>query len=255
MWDSSISPPVSEWDAFADIKPASALVVYSAPDTITQATAGLRFLYSDPTASPPLGRQMFFCPMTEFWAQPIPFIRQVLQHHLNSMMCEVITTEVKGLRPLQSPFPDTDSTSTIRDLLLSARSDPDNEDSSYLFTSLEQSGLHTRFLFYEEVGVAAREFISTLDESVKRHCDIEDPTILYLPNYGPSNPTSLLFTDFRSLQHLFPTTNTPPTTGRITNSTGSPSTYLQSFLSGNSADSSSKNHQSQESTAMTRQGR
>jgi hypothetical protein len=29
MWDSVLNPPASEWDAFANIKPASALVAYS----------------------------------------------------------------------------------------------------------------------------------------------------------------------------------------------------------------------------------
>jgi hypothetical protein len=193
MWDSALQPPASEWDAFAHIKPALALVAYSTAANAVSAIAGLRFLYSDPSASPPLGRQMFFCPMEEFWAQKLPFITQVLSQHLQSMMCEDIVSEVKGLRSLDAPFPDPDSSSTLRDLFLSARIDPDVPDSTiYLFTNIKQSGLHTRFLFYEEVGTSAREFVATLDDSVKRHFEVTDPSLLYLPNYGPADTTSSL---------------------------------------------------------------
>jgi hypothetical protein len=59
LWDSSLHPPASKWDAFANIRPASALVAYSTEATVTQAVAGLRFLYSDPSALPPLGRCSF----------------------------------------------------------------------------------------------------------------------------------------------------------------------------------------------------
>jgi hypothetical protein len=198
MWNSSLTPPASEWDSFTNIKPASALVAYAGVSTADHATAGLCYLYSDPTATPPLGRQMLFCPMVEFWAQPAPFIRQVFDQHLKSMMCEDVTTEVKGLRPLDSPFPDPESSSTLRDLLLFATTDPDVPHSMYLFTSIEQSVLQTRFLFYEEDGCFAREFVETLEASVQRHFDVDDTSILYLPNYGPTQSSSLT-TDFNSL--------------------------------------------------------
>jgi hypothetical protein len=110
MWGSALNPPASEWDTFVNIKPASALVAYSHAKSIAQATAGLRHLYSDPSTSPPLGRQMFFCPMTEFWAQPVSFIcHQVLDQHLKLMMCEDIISEAKGLHA----FPNADSSSTL----------------------------------------------------------------------------------------------------------------------------------------------
>jgi hypothetical protein len=55
MWNSSLTPPASKWDSFANIKPASALVAYAGASTADHATAGLRYLYSDPTVTPPLG--------------------------------------------------------------------------------------------------------------------------------------------------------------------------------------------------------
>jgi hypothetical protein len=256
LWDSALNPPASEWDAFANIKPASALVAYATESTADQAIAGLRYLYSDETASPPLGRQMFFCPLVEFWSQPISFINRVFSQHLRSMMCEDIVSEVKGLRLLDAPFPDIDSTTSLRDLLLSARVHPDVPDSIYLVTSIEQSGLHTRFLFYEEVGTAARDFLATLDDSVKRHFDVDDTSLLYLPNYGPSNPTSALHSDFSSLQHLFPTTEMRPNAGLLTNDAGEPSSYIQTLLNGHATDSSSQNQQRRnESTTLARRGR
>jgi hypothetical protein len=198
---------------------------------------------------------MLFCPLRELWSQPIPFIGQVLDLHLNSMLCEDIVTEVKGLRLLDSPFPDLDSSSTLRDLLLAARTDPDVPDSHYLFTSIEQSGLQTRFLFYEERGTAARDFVETLDESIKRHFDIEDTSILYLPNYGPTQASSQLNADFTSLQHLFPTST--PHSGLLTQSSANePSSYMQSLLMSHAADSPSTNqHRRSESQTLTRRGR
>lgn len=256
MWDSAIHPPASEWDAFANIKPASALVAYSHPDNIVHATTGLRFLYSDPTATPPLGRQMFFCPMLEFWGQPVHFIGQVLDQHLNSMMCEDVTTEVHGLRTLDSPFPNANSTSTLRDLFLAARTDPDVPDSLYLFTSVEQSGLQTRFLFYEEVSQPAREFVQTLEASVKQQFDIEDMSNLFLPNSGPSETESSLTADFTNLQHLFPTTAMTQNSGLLTNSSSEPSSYMQSLLEGHASGAPSRHQQRRpESNTLARRGR
>jgi hypothetical protein len=237
MWDNSYAQPVSEWDSTARVKPSSILIAYATEATAAEVTAGVRHLYTNALTVPPLGRQMLFCPVDEFWSESFDFIHTALDGHLSSMMSENINSEIKGLLPMATKYPDEDSSDSIRDMFLSATVD-NTPDTAYLFTSIEQSGLRTRFLFYEDVGVAARTFLEDINKSVVDYFDaVDEPSTLYLPNYGPSRANSTLVAEFAQIKHLLPTTNKVAKSNRLlTNGPSQQNSFLSTLMNGNASD-------------------
>jgi hypothetical protein len=153
------------------------------------------------------------------------------------MMSENIDSEIKGLLPMATKYPDEDSSDSIRDMFLSATVD-NTPDTAYLFTSIEQSGLRTRFLFYEDVGVAARAFLEDINKSVVDYFDaVDEPSTLYLPNYGPSRANSTLVAEFAQIKHLLPTTNKVAKSNRLlTNGPSQQNSFLSTLMNGNASD-------------------
>lgn len=230
-WDSSFTQPVTEWASSLQLAPASILVAFATAATEIPAAAAVRLVYTDPTVAPPMGRHMMFCPSKELWASERHVIHNVFESHYRSLLGENVTSEIRGLLPMSTPYPDPTSTMTLRDMFLSATED--NTDSSpYLFTSIEQSGIQTRFFFYEDSGTLCRAFIADFNQKVVEIFEaVESASSLYLPGYGPNRAASTLATELDALQQFLPTTDRVATSmnaltlGPTPSQAGDPSFY------------------------------
>ena len=189
------------------IPPTSALTVWCHPDSVNEMITAFRVVYSTDSSSTPLGQLMAIAPYQELWSIPRPQeLLQILQAHNNSMLSEITTHfTILNLRDLDAPIPVLESTA-LRELLMSIRTDPFYVTTPYLFTSIEQSVFHTRFLFYARNSPASQfpssrisrtsfssSSILTLTASLTHFIP---PTLLFLP-------ASTVISDLQRL-HLAP---------------------------------------------------